>query len=370
MASSLQQCKFLDCLKRKRVKITLLDTQVIGVINRINLNKTVILEDDHNVHDDTVNYVVIDELQEQFGPAVATKNVVYLFDILLLGGRAFRNGLSMILENQYILKVTHDCRCIVSCLSAQFGVTLTNVFDTQVADIMLFNKDTGGFLPDRVSTLQEVVRLHLKVPISEMFPFWAQEQCTKENPEVWYIRPCPPALLTLMAVSVIHLLRLRQVLLDALMSDYTNLVDSYMGSYQNQSVNLLHFERENCSNAEILNSLKYVRPGEGFQPTFSILEKCDVNGKDAHPVFSYLKDKLPYPDDDPISFMQNPKYLTWNPISRNDISWNFEKFLIGPEGEPFKRYGRKFNTIDIEPDIQRLLKLTKNESKHASDHCV
>ncbi|XP_057183628.1 piRNA biogenesis protein EXD1 [Triplophysa rosa] len=326
MASSLEQCRFLECLKRKRVKITLLDTQVMGVIHRINLNKTVILEDvyevqsgkkfpgvklffghdivkvefpfsgnhdnmsgvdeahkskfqtcrnrtmlDHNVHDDTVNYVVIDELQEQFGPAVthiqeqkvigigadcfeqerlcwfkvATKNIVYLFDILLLGGRAFRNGLCMILENQYILKVTHDCRCIARCLRARFGVSLTNVFDTQVADIMLFNKDTGGFLPDRVSTLQEVVRLHLKVPTSEMFPFWAQEQCTKENPEVWYIRPCPPALLTVMAVSVIHLLPLRLVLLDALMSDYTNLVDSYMGSYQNQSVNLLHFDRQN-----------------------------------------------------------------------------------------------------------------------------
>ncbi|ROL42765.1 Glutathione peroxidase 2 [Anabarilius grahami] len=116
--------------------------------------------------------------------------------------------------------------------------------------------------------------------------------------------------------------------------------------------------QENTSNAEILNSLKYVRPGEGYKPAFTIFEKCIVNGSDAHPVFSYLKDKLPYPDDDPMSLMQDPKYLLWNPISRNDISWNFEKFLIGPEGEPFKRYSRKFQTINIEPDIQRLLKLT------------
>lgn len=116
--------------------------------------------------------------------------------------------------------------------------------------------------------------------------------------------------------------------------------------------------QENSSDAEILNSLKYVRPGEGYKPAFTIFEKCIVNGSDAHPVFSYLKDKLPYPDDDPMSLMQDPKYLVWNPISRNDISWNFEKFLIGPEGEPFKRYSRKFQTISIEPDIQRLLKLT------------
>lgn len=116
--------------------------------------------------------------------------------------------------------------------------------------------------------------------------------------------------------------------------------------------------QENTSNGEILNSLKYVRPGEGYKPAFTIFEKCIVNGSDTHPVFSYLKDKLPYPDDDPMSLMQDPKYLVWSPISRNDISWNFEKFLIGPEGEPFKRYSRKFQTINIEPDIQRLLKLT------------
>lgn len=36
---------------------------------------------------------------------VGTKRVVYLFDILLLGGQAFKNGLCMILENPHILKV-------------------------------------------------------------------------------------------------------------------------------------------------------------------------------------------------------------------------------------------------------------------------
>uniref|UniRef100_A0A8K9Y5V8 Glutathione peroxidase n=1 Tax=Oncorhynchus mykiss TaxID=8022 RepID=A0A8K9Y5V8_ONCMY len=96
--------------------------------------------------------------------------------------------------------------------------------------------------------------------------------------------------------------------------------------------------QENCSNGEILNSLKYVRPGDGYQPGFTVFEKCDVNGTNTHP---------------------DPKFLIWSPISRTDISWNFEKFLVGPEGEPFKRYSKKFETINIEPDIQRLLRLTK-----------
>ncbi|MCI4382820.1 hypothetical protein PGIGA_G00019060 [Pangasianodon gigas] len=118
--------------------------------------------------------------------------------------------------------------------------------------------------------------------------------------------------------------------------------------------------QENCRNGEILNSLKHVRPGGGFEPSFTVFEKCDVNGANTHPVFAYLKDKLPYPDDDPVSLIQDPKFLVWSPISRTDISWNFEKFLIGPEGEPFKRYSKNFETINIEPDIQRLLRLTKN----------
>uniref|UniRef100_A0A5F5Q1R1 Glutathione peroxidase n=1 Tax=Equus caballus TaxID=9796 RepID=A0A5F5Q1R1_HORSE len=115
--------------------------------------------------------------------------------------------------------------------------------------------------------------------------------------------------------------------------------------------------QENCQNEEILNSLKYVRPGGGFQPTFTLVQKCEVNGQNQHPVFAYLKDKLPYPYDDPLSLMTDPKFIIWSPVCRSDVSWNFEKFLIGPEGEPFRRYSRTFPTINIEPDIKRLLKV-------------
>uniref|UniRef100_A0A8C6IAY5 glutathione peroxidase n=1 Tax=Mus spicilegus TaxID=10103 RepID=A0A8C6IAY5_MUSSI len=104
--------------------------------------------------------------------------------------------------------------------------------------------------------------------------------------------------------------------------------------------------RENCQNEEILNSLKYVRPGVGTSPPLN-----------EHPVFAYLKDKLPYPYDDPFSLMTDPRLIIWSPVHHSDVSWNFEKFLIGPEGEPFCRYSRSFQTINIEPDIKRLLKV-------------
>ncbi|XP_033821815.2 glutathione peroxidase 1-like [Periophthalmus magnuspinnatus] len=113
--------------------------------------------------------------------------------------------------------------------------------------------------------------------------------------------------------------------------------------------------QENCKNEEILLSLKYVRPGNGFEPKFQLMEKVEVNGKDAHPLFVYLREKLPTPSDDTTSFMADPKFIIWSPVCRNDISWNFEKFLIGPDGVPFKRYSRRFLTSDIEGDIKKLL---------------
>ncbi|XP_010877321.1 piRNA biogenesis protein EXD1 isoform X2 [Esox lucius] len=317
--------QFMEIFKRKRIKLTLKSGTFLGNVQRINANKTVVLEDvvnfkngrklpgvklffgheilnvefphvskadvgDHGLpgqltvaefqpymkgivldadDDDEshVNFVVIDEFHEKFGPAVmhiqrqqvigigadgfgafqherlcwlqiATKNKVYLFDILLLGARAFKNGLSMILQNNHILKVTHDCRGIAGCLMAQFGVNLCNVFDTQVADTLCFYTETGGFLPDRVSTLQEVVSLHLKVSSSRLSSLKIKSQLTKEDKEVWYVRPCPTSLLKVMALSVIHLQPLRLVLLDALMAEYTGLVDSCLSSSREEPVHM------------------------------------------------------------------------------------------------------------------------------------
>lgn len=113
--------------------------------------------------------------------------------------------------------------------------------------------------------------------------------------------------------------------------------------------------QENAKNEEILNSLKYVRPGGGFEPKFTLFEKCEVNGAQAHPLFVFLREALPAPSDDATALMTDPKFIIWSPVCRNDISWNFEKFLVGPDGVPVRRYSRRFPTIDIEPDIEALL---------------
>lgn len=85
------------------------------------------------------------------------------------------------------------------------------------------------------------------------------------------------------------------------------------------------------------------------------MEKVTVNGEKAHPVFNFLKERLPTPSDDPVSLMTNPQLITWSPVKRNDISWNFEKFLVAPDGKPYMRYSRNFQTIHIQNDIKELL---------------
>lgn len=54
--------------------------------------------------------------------------------------------------------------------------------------------------------------------------------CSQEDAEVWQARPCPFPVLRLMAVAVVHLHALRLVLLDNLMMDYVNLVDSCLNN--------------------------------------------------------------------------------------------------------------------------------------------
>lgn len=65
-----------------------------------------------------------------------------------------------------------------------------------------------------------------------------------------------------------------------------------------------------------------------YSVTFPILAKGDVNGPDRHPLFEQLS-KAP-----------NHKG------EAGDVRWNFEKFLVSPEGEPIVRFSTKLEPED------------------------
>jgi len=130
----------------------------------------------------------------------------------------------------------------------------------------------------------------------------------------------------------------------------------------------------NENNDEFLNTLKYVRPGNNFEPasTVTIFEKGDVNGANAMPLFKWLKAEQMIPSGEMVDTKGNgvadedalvlPRggfggttVTLWTPVARSDIAWNFEKFLVGPDGAMVKRYSRYFDTNAIASDIDALL---------------
>lgn len=76
--------------------------------------------------------------------------------------------------------------------------------------------------------------------------------------------------------------------------------------------------------------------------TFQLMEKIEVNGKNAHPLYKYLKNKLR------------------SGIFSSRIKWNFEKFLIDHNGTPIKRFSPKTKPKEIEGDIIKALKELKS----------
>ena len=74
-----------------------------------------------------------------------------------------------------------------------------------------------------------------------------------------------------------------------------------------------------------------------FGVTFPLMEKVDVNGPDASPLFDWMKGEAK-------GFM-----------GTSAIKWNFTKFLIDREGNVVKRYGSTDAPKAIAKDIEKLL---------------
>uniref|UniRef100_A0AAY5EEI0 glutathione peroxidase n=1 Tax=Electrophorus electricus TaxID=8005 RepID=A0AAY5EEI0_ELEEL len=117
--------------------------------------------------------------------------------------------------------------------------------------------------------------------------------------------------------------------------------------------------QEPGNNHEILPTLKYVRPGNGFVPNFQLFERGDVNGLNEQKLFTFLKSACPPVGD---SFGNPSKRLFWEPLKINDIKWNFEKFLVAPDGKPVMRWFPRVNVSEVRADI--LKHLRQQYSKH------
>ncbi|MEH7076506.1 glutathione peroxidase [Neobacillus drentensis] len=107
--------------------------------------------------------------------------------------------------------------------------------------------------------------------------------------------------------------------------------------YHEQGLEILGFPCDQFNNqefADIDETTQFCQLNYGV--TFPMFAKVDVNGKNADPLFTYLKN-------------QKPGTLTKN------IKWNFTKFLVDQKGQVIERYAPTTEPSRIEKDIKKLL---------------
>ena len=120
---------------------------------------------------------------------------------------------------------------------------------------------------------------------------------------------------------------------------YTGLEQLYQNLPKDQFV-ILGFPcnqfgaQEPGSNQEILDFCDM-----NYKISFPVLAKIDVNGSEAAPVYSFLKESAP------------------GILGTEAIKWNFTKFLVGKSGKVLNRYAPNTKPEDIKQDIEAALKL-------------
>ncbi|MEY4063941.1 MAG: hypothetical protein RIR26_149 [Pseudomonadota bacterium] len=74
-----------------------------------------------------------------------------------------------------------------------------------------------------------------------------------------------------------------------------------------------------------------------YNVTFPLFGKIDVNGKNADPLYEFLKKEEP------------------GILGTEMIKWNFTKFLVNKKGEVLKRYAPNITPESLEQDILKAL---------------
>ena len=76
---------------------------------------------------------------------------------------------------------------------------------------------------------------------------------------------------------------------------------------------------------------------EKYKVTFPMMSKVDVNGKDEAPLYKFLKAHAE---------------------SKDDVKWNFEKFVVNKEGKVVSRF-----KTPVEPDADEVVSVIESELK-------
>lgn len=79
---------------------------------------------------------------------------------------------------------------------------------------------------------------------------------------------------------------------------------------------------------------------------FPMFSKISVVGDDQHPLYAALTAEAPRAQGDPDAFRERLVGFGMSPNSDPDILWNFEKFLVGRDGEVLARFAPTMTPTD------------------------
>lgn len=87
-----------------------------------------------------------------------------------------------------------------------------------------------------------------------------------------------------------------------------------------------------------------------FGTTFETFAKLEVNGKNAHPLYIYLRNEI----QRDITGARKPSILS--KLATSDrIKWNFTKFLVNRNGKVIHRFAPGFEPNQIAPYIDKII---------------
>eukprot|EP00112_Aurelia_sp_Birch-Aquarium-sp1_P022001 Seg606.3 transcript_id=Seg606.3/GoldUCD/mRNA.D3Y31 product="piRNA biogenesis protein EXD1" protein_id=Seg606.3/GoldUCD/D3Y31 len=167
---------------------------------------------------------------------IGCRRVTYVFDVFKLGEESLSKGLRALLEDCYILKVVHDCRLLSDCLFNQYQTQLKNIFDTQVADIIIF-KQKRGRLPTVVNGLEACLYEYLNISPEKCRFYSVIGKSLKSNAYLWTTRPLAEELLNAVAEKVLFLRELRITQMENMMAEFLHGVDIYLGVFRDSNMN-------------------------------------------------------------------------------------------------------------------------------------
>lgn len=115
-------------------------------------------------------------------------------------------------------------------------------------------------------------------------------------------------------------------------------LENLYNKYKDQGLVILGFPCNQFANQESGSSKEIEEFCQlNYGVSFPMFDKIDVNGKNAHPIFKYLKSELK------------------GGLLGSRIKWNFTKFVIDKNGKPVKRFAPVTTPEKMEDYIQKVL---------------